>query len=106
MRAEYRGGSAPIQLSGSDFRLRATRGIVSADVCKHTLKLIEGVVTDHQLTLSFLPVADLHRRPWALGQTLLEAGNIRVRFGRFDRLGFATQPLANQCLGLAHGKTA
>ena len=71
---------------------------------KDTLKLIKGVVSDDQLALALLTMANLHRRAQALGQALLETCNIRIRFGRFDRCRFATQPLANQGLGLTNGE--
>ena len=104
MRAEYRGGSAPIQLLGSVFRLHATRGIVSADVRENALQLVERVIADDQLAFALLTMADLHRRAQALGQALLETGNIRVGFDRLRGLLFATQPLANQSLGLTYGQ--
>src|SRR3990167_2010988 len=106
MRAEYRGASPPIQLSGSDFRLLATCAIVSADVGQHTLQLVQRTVANHQLAFSLLPMLDLHWRAQALGQALFQAADIRVGLDHHCRLLFAVQPLTYQCFGLAPGEAS
>src|SRR3989344_2810065 len=106
MRAEYRGASPPIQLSGSDFRLVATRSIVSANVGEYALQFVQRAVADHQLPFAFLPVLDLHRRAQALSQALFQTGDVRINFSHCGWLLFAVQPLTHQCFGLAHSEAA
>ncbi len=49
-------------------------------------------------------MADLNGRAQALCEPLFKACDIRIRFARFDRIRLVTEPLTNQCLGLAHSE--
>ena len=70
------------------------------------MKLVKGVISDDQLPFALLAVTNLHRRAQALGQALLESGDIRIRFGGFDRCRFAAEPLAHQRFSLTYGQAS
>src|SRR5690606_29370975 len=80
--------------------------IVSADMRQHALQLVQGAVTDDQLPLALLAMANLHRRAQALGQPLFQSLDIRVEAFLAGRLVLILAPLAHQGLGQAHGQTA